>query len=419
MVTNWNTWATRIGLPSSRLVSPAALFPPVSPPVNANDLFVDTFDRFPNGTTTNVQASATGMWGSFVPPMGANTAYYEGYNPQYTEIVNNTFYKGTGGMIESGLRNNFVGSDIASAGGFSVEMTIQEINSDGTDNANRYVGWGVGLSQAEAAAGGDITSTTGTLFRGEQGNANRGVSDFFVELDYNGNIKVWTNGVLLDTVAVGANYGTLTASYATTGFSTNDTVTVSVFFNGLQVDINAADTNSMTRTFRWDRNDLNYIGLSVRAANYAQMDNIAIRKLPLANGLTTDYAMAYGMSGTNAAPSADPDGDGVSNFGEWAFGGDPAMADPSIASLKAAKVTVTQDFQFTYQRLINAASYGLRYRYFASDDLAAWTEVTPVQVSAQSNEDNPGYEVVTLQLPSASIAGKSILFLRVLAEPVN
>src|SRR5205085_2629858 len=148
-------------------------------------------------------------------------------------------------------------------------------------------------------------------------------------------------------------------------------------------------------------------------------DNLAIRKLPLANGFATDYAMQYGLSDANAAPGADPDGDGVSNFAEWAFGGDPAAADPFIASLRGALVTPTQDFQFTFQRLANAASYGLRYRYFTSEDLSAWTEVTPVLVNAQSNEDHPGYEVVTLKLPSSAIAGKTNLFLRVLAEPVN
>jgi len=420
MVTNWNSWATRVGVPSSRLVNPGALFPPVVPAMNANDLFLDTFNR---PDATNIDSSAAGMWGSRVPPLGVDAAYYEGFegsgSPANLAIVNHSLYKNTGGMIECGLMHNFVGSDIVSAGGFSVELTVQEINSDGTDNANRYAGFGVGLSQAEAAAGGDVTATTGTLFRGKQGNANLGVSDFFAELDYNGSIKVWTNGVLLDTISAGASYGTLTASYATAGFTTNDTVTVSVFFNGLQVDINTADTNSLTRTFKWDRNNSNYIGLSARASNYVQMDNLAIRKLPLSRGLPINYAMQYGLSDTNTAPDADPDGDGVSNFAEWAFGGDPAAADPFIASLKGALITPTWDFQFTYQRLINAANYDLRYRHFVSEDLSTWTEATPVQVSSSTSEDKAGYEIVTLQLPSSAIVGKNQLFLRVLAEPVN
>jgi arylsulfatase len=421
LVTNWNTWATRVGVPSSRLVNPGQLIPPVFPATNGSDLFVDTFNR---PDETNIDASATGMWGSRVPPIGIDAAYYEGYEgsglPTSIQIVSSNLQMAVGvGMSENGIIHNFTGSDIVDAGGFSVELTVQEINTDSSDAANRFVGFGVGLSQAEAAAGGDINDNSGILFRGKQGTANRGVSDFFVELDLNGNIKVWTNGVLLDTVSVGQASGTLTASFACAGFTTDDTVTVNVFFNGQQVDINTADANSLSRTFKWDHNDSNYIGLSARASNYTQMDNLAIRKLPLAAGAAINYAMQYGLSGTNADSGADPDGDGVSNFAEWAFGGDPAAADPFIASLKGAMLTPTQDFQFTYQRLINAANYGLRYRYFVSEDLATWTETTPTQISAATNEDKDGYEIVTMQLPASLISGQSKLFLRVLGEPAN
>ncbi|MGC3958379.1 MAG: sulfatase-like hydrolase/transferase [Verrucomicrobiota bacterium] len=420
MVTNWNAWATRVGVPSGRLISPVALFPAVSPAPTANDLFVDTFNRADN---SDIDASASGMWGSRVPPLSANATYYEGFEGSGSTanlaVAGNALYKNPGGMIESGLMHNFIGADITNAGGFSVEWTVQEINSDGSDNANRFSGVAVGLSDTEAAAGGDINQTTGTLFRGKIGNANLGVADFFVELDYNGNIKVWSDGILLDTVPVGANFGTVTASFATTGFKTTDTVTVSVFFNGQQVDINTANPNSLTRTFQWDHNDSNYIGLSARASNFVQMDNLAIRKLPLSSGLPISYAMQYGLSDTDAAPSADPDADGVNNLAEWAFGGDPAAPDPSIAKLQKALLTQQFDFQFEHQRLTNAANYGLRYRYFVSPDLQAWSETTPTQVGVASNEDKPGYEMVTMKLLAASIAGQSKLFLRVRAEMTN
>jgi hypothetical protein len=146
------------------------------------------------------------------------------------------------------------------------------------------------------------------------------------------------------------------------------------------------------------------------------MDNFAVRKLPLAGSMAMNYAMQYGLSGANAASNADPDKDGVSNFAEWAFGGDPSSADPFIASLKGVLITPSQDFQFTYQRLMNAATYGLHYRYFISDDLVNWTETTPTQVSASTNEDKAGYEIVTLQLPSSVVSTKDKLFLRVLAD---
>jgi len=420
MVSNWNAWAARVGVPSSRYITIATNVTALDPAPNAGDLFLDTFAR---SNATDIDLSAAGMSGSRVPPIGAGAAYYEGFegsgSPANLQINNGALYKAAGGMIESGIMHNFTGQDIIDAGGFSVEINVQEINNDSSDPANRFVGFGVGLSQAEAAAGGDVNDTSGTLFRGRVGNANLGVSDFFVELDLNGNVKVWNDGTLLDTVSVGQNRGVLTASFELGGFTTNDTVTVKVYFNGRLVDINTANPNSVSRTFKWDRNNSNYIGVSARASNYNQMDNLAIRKLPLDAGLAINYAMQHGLSGNATAPDADPDGDGVNNFGEWAFGGDPTAADPSIAMLKDAVLTPARDFQFEFQRLINAAGYGLQYRYFVSSNLVAWTETTPTQVGAATNEDQPGYEIVTLQLPAVTIAGQSKLFLRVLAEPLN
>lgn len=425
LASNWNTWASRVGVPAGRLLTTFTNTPPpvvLTPAPNANDLFLDTFAR---SNQNDIDLSATGMSGSRVPPLGANNAYYEGFegsgSPANLQINNGALVKAAGGMIESGIMHNFIGADIVAAGGFSVELTVQSINSDGSDAANRYVGFGVGLSQTEAASGWDINSaiTGGAVaFRGSL-TGNTGVADFFVELDLNGNVKVWRNGALLDTVPVGQNIGTLTATFACAGFSTNDTVTVKVFFNGQPVDINTADGNSTSRTFQWDRNDSNYIGLSSRASNSTQMDNLAIRKLPVTPGLAIGYALQHGLTGANSAPEADPDGDGVVNFGEWAFGGDPTAANPSIAMLKGVQVTPAQDFQFEFQRLSNAASFGLQYRYFISENLGTWTPTTPVIVSVAPSEDNPGYEVVAVKLPAATLANTNKLFLRVLAEPLN
>jgi autotransporter-associated beta strand protein len=421
MVTNWNNWCTYVGDPSSLLItsiSNPAVIINLDPAPDTNDLFVDTFDRPDN---TNIQASATGMWGSLVPPMGANAAYYEGYDAQYLSISNNTLYKGTGGMVESGLINNFTGQDILTAGGFSVELNVVAINSTTSDSTNRYVGFGVGLTQAQAASGGDIYNALSpgqVVFRGAIGG-NTGVSPFFVDLNLNGDIEVWTNGVLVNTVSVGGTAGILTASFACTGFTTNDPIVVNVFFNGQLVNINPSGTNSTGITFYWQSNNNNYIGLSARASNYAQMDNLAIRKLPLVNGLVTDYAMSYGLTGTNTAPNADPDGDGVSNLGEWAFGGDPAVPDSYIAGFQGIQVLPGNDFRFEFQRYINYAAVGLQYHFLVSTDLLNWTEITPTILSASVNEDKTDYEVVTMELPTSVTASQGKLFLRIYAATSN
>jgi hypothetical protein len=143
------------------------------------------------------------------------------------------------------------------------------------------------------------------------------------------------------------------------------------------------------------------------------MDNLAIRKLPLVNGLVTGYAMSYELTGTNTAVNADPDHDGVSNFGEWAFGGDPTAPDSYIAGFQGIQILPGNDFRFVFQRYINSAAVGLEYHYLVSADLQNWTEVTPNILAVDTNEDKPGYEVVTMQLPVGATAGEDKLFLRI------
>jgi arylsulfatase A-like enzyme len=425
MVTNWNNWCTNVGDPSSLLITSISNLLPIvniDPAPLPNDLFVDTFDRYTNGSTTNIQAISTGMEGSLVPPMGANAAYYDGYDSQYLEIVNNTLYKAPGGMIESGLINNFTGQDILNADGFSVELNILTINSAaGNDTTNRYVGFGVGLTQAQAKSGGDINNPLSpgqVTFRGAIGG-NTGVSPFFVDLNLNGSIEVWTNGVLVNTVSVGQTSGILTASFACTAFTTNVPVVANVFLNGQLVNINPSGTNPTSITFYWHTNNNNYIGLSARASNYAQMDNLAIRKLPLVNSLVTDYAMSFGLTGANASPGADPDGDGVSNLGEWAFGGNPTVPDSYIAGFQNVQVLPGNNFQFIFQRYINYAAVGLQYHFLVSTDLANWSEVVPTVISASVNEDNTDYEVVTMALPSNVTTNQGKLFVRIFVEASN
>ena len=60
MVTNWNNWAAHVGVPTARFINVGTALPPVSPATNANDLFVDTFDR---DDDTNADAGFTGMLG--------------------------------------------------------------------------------------------------------------------------------------------------------------------------------------------------------------------------------------------------------------------------------------------------------------------------------------------------------------------
>jgi arylsulfatase A-like enzyme len=403
MVDAWNAWANRVGVPADRLL-PSAFNP--TPAAQGADLFLDTFSR---PDSVDVDASAAGMSGSRVPPLGAGAAYYEGYEGSGTSdsihIFSGRMRIAYGlGMAENGLMHNFIGQDIIDAGGFSVSMRIRAIETATGDPSNRYVGFGVGLTQAEAAAGSDISKANS--FRGSEANPI-GKADFFVELDINGNVKVWKKGQLQDTVPVGTTNGTLTATFALTGFTTTSTVTVNVFFNGRQLDINSGSTSSLSRTFTWDNNNANYIGLSARATSYAEIDNLAIRKLPLAPALASEYALSAGLTVPDSDLAADPDGDGSNNFEEWLKGGNPAAKDSS-RQLLAVSPAAGGEFRFNYYRLTQAGPAGVSYAFRYSTNLTSWTAFTPEELSSQA--DGPGYERVTCRVPVGLTTGQRGLF---------
>ncbi len=394
--------------------------PPPPPASLDNDLFVDTFNR---PTSTDADASAAGMSGSRVPPMGAANAYYEGFegsgSADSIRIFGDRLQIAVGnGMAENGLMHNFVGQDIIDAGGFSVEMTIVEFLNSVDGLADRYAGFGVGLSEAEAAAGGDISGALS--FRGSTANPT-GKADFFIDLDGNGNLKVWSKGQLLDTVPVGASVGTITAKFALDGFSTVSTVEVGVFFNGQPLDINTADPDSATRTFSWDAEDTNYIGLSARASGNAGIDNLAIRKLPLAESLAVAYALGAGLQGSDTAPGADPDGDGRTNFVEWAFGTDPSHADAGAAPVTPIVVEPGQSrFRFEARRLSGHHASDVSYVVMISSDLESWQPVDATVVSQpEPVPGRPGYESVELELPGEAVAGQDRLFVLIAPAPAS
>ena len=237
-------------------------------------LFVDTFERIGGN---DVDVVGDGMSGSLAT-IPAEVLYYEGYEGSGSatsiQVLDGRLRMAEGnGMSENGIAYNFIDPEILTAGGFSVQLDVNEINS-ASPHENRYCGFGVGLSRDEAAAGASIFSSSS--FRGTSGN-EAGVSDFFVDLDLNGDIKVWRHGSLISTVPVGAASGTLRADFSCSGFSKSDAVTVSIYFNGRAVDINA--DASTTQTFNWASDDENYIGLSARAGNYAELDNLKVSSL--------------------------------------------------------------------------------------------------------------------------------------------
>lgn len=106
-------------------------------------------------------------------------------------------------------------------------------------------------------------------------------------------------------------------------------------------------------------------------------------------------------------PGDDDDGDGLSNFEEYAFGLNPSSG-ASVSPVTAPnKATGT----FTYTRRKQSLT-GLGYSYEASTNLAAWPAFTPPIADVSDNGDP--VETITVTLPPSLLAEPK-LFLRVKA----
>lgn len=233
----------------------------------ASLLFTDTFDRPDN---TDIDADATGMGGS-VAPMVYQEAFEGSGQPTSIQVLSGQLNVARGaGMSSLYLDHNFTDAQILADGGFSVSLDVVSINT-ADDTANRFGGFGVGNTRAEAQAAADSFDSPAP-FRGVVGQPPKGVSDFYVDLALDQNLRVWSNGVILNTLNVGAPAGTIRADFLTADFNAGSPVTALVYFNGIHQD---------TQSFSWDQADANYIGISGRtAANGVMLDNLAIATIP-------------------------------------------------------------------------------------------------------------------------------------------
>jgi hypothetical protein len=130
-------------------------------------------------------------------------------------------------------------------------------------------------------------------------------------------------------------------------------------------------------------------------------------------GAASDYDtwMALYPSITDAndkLPGADPDGDGLTNQEEYAFG----LAPDSGSSVNPITVQLSKTAgTFTYQR---RSSTSLTYTIWTSPDLVAWTEDTTA-VQTPGTPDGNNVQSVAVTLTGAPLTATK-LFVRVKAE---
>jgi hypothetical protein len=119
-----------------------------------------------------------------------------------------------------------------------------------------------------------------------------------------------------------------------------------------------------------------------------------------------DWATAYNLTGGR---DDDDDGDGVSNFREYALNGHPLQPGNSgTAELRIPQGTV----EFVYDRRITEESY-LTYRVETCTNLieAVWTEEDVTEIATDPVNDD--FERVTCQINPAGASGK---FIRLVVE---
>ena len=128
-------------------------------------------------------------------------------------------------------------------------------------------------------------------------------------------------------------------------------------------------------------------------------------------GLSTAYTDVYGQwaSGYLPAdvsdPAADHDGDGMTNFAEYAFGLDPTKGKSCSPTTQLDGLTGT----FSYTRR-DPALTGLTYHVFTSTDLQTWTQEAypPNETISATNGD---IQTMAVTLAATQVNGK--LFVRV------
>lgn len=145
--------------------------------------------------------------------------------------------------------------------------------------------------------------------------------------------------------------------------------------------------------------------------------------LTVTTGAITDpfvsWASSFGLTGANAAVTADPDGDGIPNLLEWILGGNPTVSD---AATRAPQVSKDATYlKLTFNRADESeASTTLVARW--STNLTTWTDVAigaassgpdanGVLVSVAENGSSPDTVTVSVPLTNAS-AGRLFIALR-------
>lgn len=221
------------------------------------------------------------------------------------------------------------------------------------------------ITNARAASGGSFTLTAATTLDGYNTSTSTLVANS-LPVSATSRAATLTVNPASATVTLSALTATYDGTPKTPTVTTNPTgLNVAITYNGSSTAPSAIGSYAVVATII----DANYTGsasgtFTIDASPYAR------------------WAAAAGLTGSNGAPTDDPDGDGLNNFLEYALGSNPTSA--TSANLPGGAIE-GGNFVFRFTRPLSVTD--VTYAVQKSADLTTWTTVaTTVESSTATTE---------------------------------
>jgi autotransporter-associated beta strand protein len=364
---------------------------------------------------TNLATIRLSSGGSFIASAGTNAAEFAAK------------LAGTGGLTVGGTGdtwlwapNSYTGATVVNSGrlllggtGAIAESSAVQIASSAAfvltgdyapNNINRTIAgltgggvlWGGGGTvTVNKASGTDIF--TGQI-QGDQGLIKSGAGELVLTglNSYSGTTTVTDGSLVISNNVLTA---TIQPNSLTVNFASTPTAGT---YNILPGSLATASLGSTTVTVA---------GGSLPAGLTATIDNssnlaVVVQSAPTQTPQET-YLASYGLSGTDLLGTADPDGDGMDNSAEFAFGTSPVSGASRAATLSSG----TGQIKLTYLQRKSGVTYTVKSLPNLTTVFDSGTSVTPSLSADQANLPSADYERYEATLSTGSSRG----FLRVKA----